>query len=247
MSFNSTVVVIPAYQAQATIGLLVKAILGFRLPVIVVDDASRDATARVAQEAGAKVVQLPRNAGKGRALRTGWELACQEGFHWIATLDADGQHLPAELPQFLKAASGGQADLIVGNRMNHPRGMPLERWITNGLMSWVLSRVTNLAIPDSQCGFRLISRRILEQVRLTTDRFEIESELLVKSAWAGFRILSIPVTCVYRRQISFIRPVQDTVRFFRFLRATLKERPEGNPAPPPAAPSNGAMHDEARS
>ncbi len=218
-------VVIPAYEAQGTIRSLVQEILALGLPVVVVDDASRDATSAQARAAGARVVRREVNGGKGAALRDGFLEAQKSGFDWIVTLDADGQHLAREIPQFFEACVDQKADLVLGNRMENPRRMPFERRLTNTLMSWLLSKVTDQQIPDSQCGFRLIRTGLFKQVTLTCDRFEVESELVVKAAWAGARIHSIPVTSVYRRHLSFIRPIRDTVRFLRFLWRLKRQRP----------------------
>ena len=217
--------VIPAYQAESTIGLLVEAVRRQGLEVIVVDDASPDATAEKAGKAGASVIVRSSNGGKGVALRQGLEQACRGRFHWFLTMDADGQHLAREIPLFLREAASGHADIIIGNRMRNPRGMPFLRFATNRFMSWLLSRITHQNVPDTQCGFRIVSRAVLEKVELSADRFEIDSEFVVKAAWAGFRIVFISVSSVYRREPSFIRPFRDTVRFFRFIRS-LKRPPD---------------------
>ena len=209
--------VIPAYQAARTIRPIVEAVRALGLPVLVVDDASSDPTAAEARKAGADVRTRPSNGGKGAALREGLEEVRRRGFGWVLTMDADGQHLPSEIPRLLEARERTGADLIVGNRMLNPIGMPADRQLTNRFMSWLISRLTGQRIPDTQCGFRLISGRILRQVELESQRFEIESELVVKAAWAGFEVASVPVTSVYRRQISFIRPIRDTFRFLLFL------------------------------
>lgn len=222
---GDTVVLIPAYQAEATIESLVKAVVKMGLPALVVDDASSDATAVVAQRAGARVLVRPSNGGKGTALRDGWAAVQGDGTPWVLTMDADGQHLPEEIPRFLQARQRSDADLIVGNRMGNPRGMPVDRRLTNRFMSWLISRLTGQKVPDTQCGFRLISDRVLRRIRPTSRRFEIESELVVKAAWAGFQVLSVPVTSIYQRQISFIRPIRDTFRFFLFLWRLRRERP----------------------
>ncbi len=211
------VVVIPAYRAEQTVAAVIRDVRAQGLPVIVVDDGSSDGTADAAEHAGAAVIRRRVNGGKGAALREGLASACRQGYDWIVTMDADGQHLASEVPAFLREAEGGQADLVLGNRMNRPRGMPLDRRVTNWFMSALLSRATGEELPDTQCGFRAVSRRLLESVRLCGDRFEIESELVLRAARAGFRIQSVPVTSVYRRQISFIRPIRDTVRFARLL------------------------------
>ena len=227
MSSTDFVVVIPAYRAKGSIGALVSEVARMGLPVIVVDDASEDGTADEAAGAGASVIRRRINGGKGAALREGISKALQGGCGWILVMDADGQHLPAEIPLFLQEARRTDADLLIGNRMGRPRGMPLDRWASNRVMSWILSRVSGQKVPDTQCGFRLIRRQVLEKVRLTCDRFEVESELVVRAARAGFRIASVPISSVYRRQISFIRPFRDTVRFLRFLCRLKKERHAG--------------------
>ena len=223
-STDRVTVLIPAYQAKGTIGPLVAGVQKMGFPVIVVDDASHDGTAKEAESAGAAVLRRATNGGKGAALRDGIQAALRQGCDWVLVLDADGQHLVSEIPLFLEEARRGGADLLIGNRMIHPRGMPLDRWTTNLIMSRILSRVAGREVPDTQCGFRMIRREVLEKVRLTCDRFEVESELVVRAAWAGFRIASVPVSCVYRRQISFIRPLRDTIRFFCFL-SRLKKQP----------------------
>ncbi len=238
------VVVIPAYQAKPAIGRLVAAVKQMGLPVIVVDDASNDGTAKAAEAEGARVIRRPANGGKGAALRDGIPAALQMGCDWVLTLDADGQHLVSEIPLFLREALRGGADLLIGNRMGRPRrtcdaalprqrgwyrlgcprGMPLDRWVTNRVMSRIISRVAGQEVPDTQCGFRMVHRRVMEKVRLTCDRFEVETELVIRAARSGFRIASVPVSSVYRRQISFVRPLRDTVRFFLFLARLKSEK-----------------------
>ena len=208
---------IPAYQAEGSIGPLVRAIVAQNLPVIVVDDASSDQTSAKARRAGARVITRRVNGGKGTALRQGCAAALADRFRWVLIMDADGQHLPSEIPLLLKAAACGEVDLILGNRMSHPKGMPWERRLTNRLMSSILSALAHQRITDTQCGFRLVSSSVLEGIKLTSERFEIDSELVVKAARAGFRICSVPVSSIYQRNVSFIRPFQDTGRFIRFL------------------------------
>lgn len=213
-----TVVLIAAYQAQPTIASLVKAVVAMGLPVCVVDDASTDATAQLAQKAGAYVLVRSVNGGKGTCVRQGLEWIRQRmGPVWVLMLDADGQHLPEEIPRFLEAGKEGGADVVIGNRMDCPKGMPLDRRWTNRFMSWLLSHLIRQRVPDTQCGFRLISPKVVEKIRLSSQRFEIESELVLKAGWAGFRIRSIPIASVYRGGASFIRPVRDTWRFLLFL------------------------------
>ena len=228
-SGNRVAVVIPAYQAKQTIGPLVAEIRKMGLPVIVVDDASDDGTAAATESEGATVIRRPVNGGKGAALREGIPAALAAGCEWVVTLDADGQHLVSEIPRFLEEAERGRADLLIGNRMGRPRGMPLDRWVTNLIMSRIIPKAVGQKVPDTQCGFRMIHHRVMEKVRLTSDRFEVETEMVIRAARAGFRIASVPVSSVYRRQISFIRPLRDTLRFFRLLSLLRKEKQPNTP------------------
>ncbi len=211
---------IPAYQAESTIGALVRSLRDLRIPVIVVDDASTDRTVQRATEAGACVIRRPVNGGKGAALKTGIAEALKEpSTQWVLMMDADRQHLPEDIPLFFQERlRRTEADLFIGDRMHAPEGMPLDRQWTNRFMSALLSFYSGQHIPDSQCGFRLASRRLLERVRLRSNHFEIESELILRAARAGFRIASVPVRCVYpSERVSFILPFLDTLRFLRLL------------------------------
>ena len=142
----------------------------------------------------------------------------------MLTLDADGQHLPSEVPQFLEAREGG-AEAVLGNRMGDPQGMSLDRRLANRWMSWIISRMAGQRVPDTQCGFRLVSRRVLDSLPLISERFEIDSELVLRMGWAGVPMRSVPVSSVYRRELSFIRPIRDTFRFVLFLWRMGRQRP----------------------
>ena len=158
------------------------------------------------------------NQGKGRSLRDGFAWGLARGYKVIVAMDGDGQHLPSDLPRLLTVLEGDRIGVVVGNRMEDLRAMPWIRRVTNAEMSRQVSRLCGQPIPDTQCGFRLLRREVLERITLTTDRYEIESEMLIKAARAGFRIASAPITTVYEDQESRIHPIADTLRFFRFLR-----------------------------
>jgi hypothetical protein len=132
-------------------------------------------------------------------------------------MDADGQHLASDIPYFLRLAGSSDGGIFIGNRMNKPRTMPSVRLLTNKVMSWLISKVARQRIPDTQCGFRLIKKEVLEKVKLNTAKFETESELLVKAARAGFKIESVPIKAIYAGEKSQINPFVDTLRFIRFM------------------------------
>ena len=211
-------VVIPAYNEERNIARAAKEARRFGYPVLVVDDGSSDKTVENAKAIdGVEVLALRTNQGKGAALRSAFARCVDKNFAALILMDADGQHDPAELDTFLQALHKGDFDIVVGNRMGNPEGMPLVRRITNRFLSWIISSLTRQNIPDSQCGYRALKAAVLSVVTLHTARFEIESEMLLQAARLGFRIGSVPIRSVYEGEKSQIRPLRDTFRFFRFL------------------------------
>jgi len=172
----------------------------------------------------AEVVRHDVNRGKGAALATGYRHALDAGWEWAYTLDADGQHLPAEMPRFLEAARRDGLDVVVGTRMADPAGMPWIRRATNRFTSAVVSRLAGQRIPDSQCGYRLFRVAPLAGLVLRTVRYDTESEILVRLARRGCRIGAVPITSVYGGERSAIRPLRDTARFCRLVALLLRER-----------------------
>ncbi|MCX7915288.1 MAG: glycosyltransferase family 2 protein, partial [Verrucomicrobiae bacterium] len=131
-------------------------------------------------------------------------------------LDADGQHDPDEIPQFIRCAENNPAGIVVGNRMTHTADMPWLRLQTNRVTSWITSKLAGQPIPDSQCGYRLIHRSVLPALALGTAHFETETEMLIQAGRAGYRITSVPVRTIYLPgRHSHIRPLRDTLRFLR--------------------------------
>ncbi len=209
-----TCVILPAFNSEKTVGQLVREVKRLGLDPIVVNDGSVDGTAKMAMDAGAFVMSHLGNRGKGLALRTGFSYALHVGYESIVTMDSDGQHDPADLPKLIEAGAQPQAAIVVGHRMLERGSMPAARWTTNRMMSWIISRLTRQQIPDSQCGFRVIRREVLEAVRLSTDHYDLETELLLASARHGWRIVSVPIRTIYHADhSSHIRPIIDAWRF----------------------------------
>ena len=210
-------VIIPAYNEELKVSHLVREVRSRGFLVLVADDGSTDATAAKAKQAGAEVLVTAFNQGKGSALRRGFDWFLKKNCAAAIVMDSDGQHDPKELDLFLEAISQEGAQVVVGNRLDDPKGMPWIRRATNRFMSWVISSIVKQNIPDSQCGYRAMTRDVLQKIELKTERFEIESEILLEAARQGFKITSIPICCVYRNETSHINPFRDTIRFFSFL------------------------------
>jgi len=211
---EKTVVLIPAYNASRTIGDVVKACREVVSNVVVIDDGSGDDTAAAAKSAGADVVSHPKNRGKGGALKSGFAWALEHGYEAVITLDADGQHLPREIPKFLRARDETRADLIIGGRAHLFGEMLPRRRLANRFSAWSIAMASGAHITDSQSGFRLYSANLLRNVRLRTDGFDMESEVIVHAGRGGFKVLTIPIDLGFVDGIStsHYKPLKDTLR-----------------------------------
>jgi glycosyltransferase involved in cell wall biosynthesis len=214
---------IPAYQAAPSVGAVVEGVLRLLPEVLVVDDGSTDGTAAAAAAAGARVVSLPENRGKGAALATAFRDLFGRGFTAVVTLDADGQHLPEEIPKLLAAAAaaggggGAGADLVLGVRDHLFIQMSGVRRASNRLSSAAISFAAGQRVGDIQTGFRLYSRRLVAEVGFPESRFEAESAVVVRAARRGFRIVTVPVRLGFAdgRTTSHYRPLVDSLRIAR--------------------------------
>jgi glycosyltransferase involved in cell wall biosynthesis len=204
---------IPAYQAAPSVGDVVRGVLPLVPEVLVVDDGSGDGTAEAARQAGARVIALPANRGKGHALRVAFADLFGRGATGVVTLDADGQHLPEEIPKLLAAARDG-GDLVLGVRDHLFAEMSRVRRLSNRLSSQAISFAAGSRLTDIQTGFRYYSRALIEAVGFPEARFEAESAVVVRAARRGFRVVAVPVRLGFAdgRTTSHYRPLIDSLR-----------------------------------
>ena len=196
---------------------MVRAVREQGLDVAVIDDGSSDRTAAEAEAAGAKVVIHSQNMGKGVALNTGFTYAREHGYDAVITMDADGQHDPAEAKKFIEAYVRTGIPVLIGNRMADVETMPRIRLWTNQFMSWMLSRVMGQYVPDTQCGYRLYRCDVIPFVSARSERFAAESEMLLHIAGRGFKIGAVRISTIYADEKSKINPVADTFRFISMI------------------------------
>ncbi|MBI4026156.1 MAG: glycosyltransferase family 2 protein [Verrucomicrobia bacterium] len=213
---------IPAYNEGARIASVVHGCLASGAEVWVIDDGSSDDTSARASEAGAKVIRHARNLGKGMAIRTALDAFARSTGRFLVFMDADGQHDPAHLGAFVETACRTDAVLVVGNRMRSAGEMPLVRRWTNRLLSRIVSHLARQKIPDSQCGYRLVTREFAARFKPTTAHFDLESEMLIQAGRLGMRIESAPISTLYQGQASHIHPLRDTWRFLKLLARYLR-------------------------
>lgn len=208
---KEVVCVIPALNAGATLPAV---IAGVRraLPeaaIIGVDDGSRDETAQVIRDACDVAESFAVNMGKGAALRAGFTRALALGARRVLSLDADGQHDPEYAPRLVDALDA--ADIAVGERRRTGSAMPLRRRVSNALSTAAISAVAGRRLPDTQCGFRAIRREVLETVTGVGDRYEFETDFIIRAARRGFSIVAVPVPTIYGAKSHF-RECRDAAR-----------------------------------
>jgi len=212
------IAIIPAYNERARVRDVVTQTRPHVDEVVVIDDGSTDDTAAIAESAGAKVLRHERNQGKGGAIATGLNFFQGSNAEFAIFLDADGQHDPAEIGKFIEAAGRENADMVVGSRMSDVRDMPWVRLRTNQFTSWVTGHLARQKIPDSQCGFRLLRRSVLKDLKFSTLQFETETEMLILAGRVGHKIACVPIRTIYETgRASRIHPWRDTVRFFKLV------------------------------
>ena len=207
-------VLIPALNAAGTLAPVVRACRELMADVVVIDDGSSDATGLVAKENGALVLTHPVNRGKGGALKTGFAWALANGFDSVITLDADGQHLPSDIPKIIEAREQTGADLIIGSRRHLFSGMLPRRRMANTFSAWSIAWASGTDVNDSQSGFRLYSARLLRAADLRTEGFDMESEVIVVAGRRGFRVITTPINLGFVDGVStsHYQPLKDTVR-----------------------------------
>lgn len=210
-------VVIPAYNASKTIQTVVSGALKYIPRVMVVDDGSADDTAGNAILAGAEVIVVEKNRGKGHALKLLFQKAMREGYDAVISMDADGQHDPAEIPKFLASHIIYPDDIIIGSRMSEKEKIPKARFNSMRIARFYISLAANQYLEDTQCGFRLYPLSLIKKMRLMTERYVTETELLMKAGDMGMKIRFIDIKAIYTENKSYYRPVTDTMRITSYV------------------------------
>lgn len=217
---NEVCAVIPTYQNAKTLLKVVADVHRVVDTVIVVDDGSNDGTAALLDKATGserpeKVLTHPKNCGKGAALKTGLTYARQQGFRYAVTVDADGQHRADDIPALLKAVEEEPDALAIGSRGLQHENMPAKSTFANRFSNFWFALQTLQRLPDTQSGLRVYPLRCLHGLRWMSARYEAELTLLVFSAWAGVKLLPVPVSVYYPprdQRVTHFRPGRDFTR-----------------------------------
>ncbi|NLD91224.1 MAG: glycosyltransferase family 2 protein [Fibrobacter sp.] len=215
---DSTYIVIPSYKAVNTLRKLIPALLEYvpSCKLCIVDDASMDGTSQYCNEMNLTYLSHSVNLGKGAALVTGFSWCMKRGAKWIFTVDADGQHAPEDLHQFIDyVEKHPQTGICIGNREKKAGKMPPARIFSNVLTSKIMSFLCKSTILDCQCGYRLYSTEMLKKISITYNRFEMETEVIMKSIKADFPVAFVNIRTVYTDGQSHISHVKDTLRWVK--------------------------------
>jgi glycosyltransferase involved in cell wall biosynthesis len=218
--------IVPCYNVGAACEKVLRQ-TSKHLPLIVaVDDGSTDETSAIIQKAQIKGMELlghTQNRGKGAALITGFRHLVESypTLDAAITLDGDGQHDPQLIPKFIQIREEHQADLVYGNRMADLSSMPQHRRWLNSLSNRLISGICRMRIEDSQCGFRLYSMRLIKAIlnELESGRYELETEILIRSCRKNFRIVSVPISTIYSAETSAMshHSLTDVLRIGKLL------------------------------
>ena len=214
-------IVIPVFNEESTVGKVIErtktALLKSKLTyeIIVVDDSSRDRSVQIAEHQGVKVYASKEHVGKGYALRMGFAKAKGE---IIVTIDSDGSHRPEELPRLLNPILQNKADLVIGSRFLLEKGEAAARKLNRkgvNLFNLMVKFLTGIQTSDSQSGYRAIRTKYLHSLNLKSNEYEIESEMLVKAANNGLRVIEVPISFEARTYgKSALDPMKDGVKIF---------------------------------
>jgi glycosyltransferase involved in cell wall biosynthesis len=202
------VVIVPVYNAEPTLAKVVKDVRR-NLPgalIIGVDDGSTDGSRKLLRTVADETIEFDQNQGKGAALRAGFAAALTKGAAAVLTIDSDGQHDAAFAPAIVAALD--HADIVIGTRDLSGEGVPKHRRIANMISSAATRAVSGGKVRDSQSGYRAIKAEVLRRVTAVGDRYEYETDFIIRAARAGFTTVNVPISTIYGSP-SYFREFRD--------------------------------------
>lgn len=208
--------VMPTYNNEGTLQRMIEGVLQHLPHLLIINDGSTDSTSRILKkfEGRISLISFTQNKGKGAALKAGFEFAIQNNFRHVITIDSDGQHNPDEIPHFIQKIITYPDSLIMGARAMKEGGAPARSSFGNKFSNFWYYVETGIRLPDTQTGFRVYPVEGLKKIKLHTRKFELEIEAIVKLAWKGVPVHSLPISVKYdpQERVSHFRPFRDFTR-----------------------------------
>lgn len=192
---NSIFAVIAAKDEEKHISNVVKSTLKYVDKVIVVDDGSRDSTAKIAEKAGGIVLKHIVNLGKGAAITTGCEYAISKKADIIVLLDADGQHEPKEIPRFIKELKNN--DMVFGARTEKRKSMPFILKYGNWFISKATYLLSGIRLTDTLCGFRAFKSKVYNKIKWKSVGYSLEAEMIINVGKKRLKYTEIKISTIY--------------------------------------------------
>ena len=213
---HKVAVLIPTFNNERTLGNVIRSVLEYSPDIIVVNDGSTDSTAELLRQfQQINLVSYSPNKGKGYALRKGFQRAVALGYHYVISIDSDGQHFAEDLPKFLYALKDHPASIIMGVRNMEQAGIPGKSTFGHKFSNFWFWVETGIKMNDTQSGYRLYPVKLFSGIIFFTRRFEFEIEVIVRSVWRGIGMAEVPVKIYYapkENRVSHFRPFQDFAR-----------------------------------
>ncbi len=214
--YKKCCVIIPTYNNCKTLDNVITGVLKFTDNIIIVNDGSTDETESIlAKYKNLIILSYSENKGKGYVLRKGFDFARKKGFEYAITIDSDGQHSPDDIPVFIDKLETEPKAIIVGERNMNKENIPGKSSFGHKFSNFWFRFETGIKLPDTQSGYRLYPLKPIKNIRFFTKKFEFEIEVLVRAAWKGIKITSVPINVFYaskEKRISHFRPVRDFIR-----------------------------------
>ena len=209
-------VIIPTFNNAATLECVINDVAEYTDHIIVVNDGSTDGTLAIVQKfPWVQLVTYPENVGKGWALRQAFRYATQHHYEYAITIDSDGQHFAKDLPVFIEKLKQSRQAIIMGSRNMNQSSVPGKSSFGHKFSNFWFKVETGISCPDTQSGYRLYPLFLLKDFQFITRKYEFEIEVLVRAAWKGIAVESVPVSVYYppkEERVSHFRPFRDFTR-----------------------------------
>ncbi len=209
-------VLVPTYNNATTLAPLLEDIARYTRHIMVINDGSTDQTEFILESFPfVKKVSYPVNKGKGWALRSGFIHAQKNGYRYAISIDSDGQHFASDLPAFLEKLEQEKNAIVIGSRNMDQSAVPGKSSFGNRFSNFWFRVETGISLPDTQSGYRLYPLVPLSSIHFLTRKYEFEIEVIVRSAWRGVKVESVPVRVYYppkNERVSHFRPFKDFTR-----------------------------------